>query len=482
MGLRDWVSEKGRGLIKKHQGGRRFNGAPRLGLGEGYGSDGGIAVVITLQWGSETGSRRRPQRGDRERRHARASMGLRDWVSEKVQPPKTPAMEAYLLQWGSETGSRRRPCTLRGRALSATLQWGSETGSRRRVAIEVKEGSDAHLLQWGSETGSRRRPGNISNSVSLGKLQWGSETGSRRRRSSNSTGRATDSSFNGAPRLGLGEGICSKVVLPAIFWLSFNGAPRLGLGEGDQRRRHAVGSQAASMGLRDRVSEKDTRGPVVAVDDAQLQWGSETGSRRRAVGRGGCTLEHRASMGLRDWVSEKVTALSWRSGATLRFNGAPRLGLGEGRRGQLGAPVLKELQWGSETGSRRRTNVARGDPPVGRALQWGSETGSRRRNINPAQEALIYAVLQWGSETGSRRRDHRRRHPCQPLHASMGLRDWVSEKEQWRRPVAPSPLGFNGAPRLGLGEGPDGGPRRRKPGRASMGLRDWVSEKESTKR
>ncbi len=64
------------------------------------------------------------------------------------------------------------------------------------------------------------------------------------------------------------------------------------------------------------------------------------------------------------------------------------------------------------------------------------------------------APLQWGSETGSRRRLGAlldvsfRAGPS----ASMGLRDWVSEK---------------GPARLASARG----------GAASMGLRDWVSEK-----
>ncbi len=159
MGLRDWVSEKGR--RPGHGGlsaGGPFNGAPRLGLGEGV----RMAPAAPL--------------------NAIPSMGLRDWVSEKVRAGTRPAV------WAS------------------TLQWGSETGSRRRAALR-------------SATLSRR------------------------------------CSFNGAPRLGLGEGVARAVE--------------------DHRLR------APSMGLRDWVSEKATARTRPPSAPSSLQWGSETGSRRR---------------------------------------------------------------------------------------------------------------------------------------------------------------------------------------------------------
>ncbi len=85
MGLRDWVSEK--------VGVETIRPSPSM----------------LLQWGSETGSRRRDQ-GATEYVHTHGvpSMGLRDWVSEKgAAPHEAPGREAGL-QWGSETGSRRR--------------------------------------------------------------------------------------------------------------------------------------------------------------------------------------------------------------------------------------------------------------------------------------------------------------------------------------------------------------------------------------
>ncbi len=88
---------------------------------------------------------------------------------------------------------------------------------------------------------------------------------------------------------------------------SFNGAPRLGLGEGLVRRDLAGLRSDASMGLRDWVSEK------------------ASGSRFHLP------LHPAASMGLRDWVSEKaICARPQRPCCQSRFNGAPRLGLGEG--------------------------------------------------------------------------------------------------------------------------------------------------------
>ncbi len=86
----------------------------------------------------------------------------------------------------------------------------------------------------------------------------------------------------------------------------FNGAPRLGLGEGVRRAWLPEVSQAASMGLRDWVSEKVERKERNEKLINLLQWGSETGSRRRrAVAHGADCSGGIASMGLRDWVSEK---------------------------------------------------------------------------------------------------------------------------------------------------------------------------------
>ncbi len=184
MGLRDWVSEKGSSFIFSSASPRRFNGAPRLGLGEGIDEHLDDQEEKVLQWGSETGSRRRNPTFNTSGMDGPASMGLRDWVSEKDVMVKLHVAAPIALQWGSETGSRRRILTARS------------PRSRRRFC------------------------------------------------------------FNGAPRLGLGEGPASGAWGPAV-------------------------GHGASMGLRDWVSEK----VLVAYP----------------VG-----LARQASMGLRDWVSEKA--------------------------------------------------------------------------------------------------------------------------------------------------------------------------------
>ncbi len=66
MGLRDWVSEKAPGLARD------------------------------------------------DARQRAASMGLRDWVSEKVKMLALDQVATVELQWGSETGSRRRHTCLCG--------------------------------------------------------------------------------------------------------------------------------------------------------------------------------------------------------------------------------------------------------------------------------------------------------------------------------------------------------------------------------
>ncbi len=160
-------------------------------------------------------------------------MGLRDWVSEKGRRPTggpEPLLEASM----------------------GVRDWVSE-----KVSDIVEAESQAMRLQWGSETGSRRRPGGFP------------------------TVRCSSLCFNGAPRLGLGEGRNGWPVTQADEWV-------------------------ASMGLRDWVSEKET----IDVE-------------RRAADA--------ASMGLRDWVSEKGRGSIRPGPGSRRFNGAPRLGLGEGR-------------------------------------------------------------------------------------------------------------------------------------------------------
>ncbi len=191
------------------------------------------------------------------------------------------------------------------------------------------------------------------------------------------------------------------------------------------------------------------------MDAARLQWGSETGSRRRRRRHRQQDAGRHASMGLRDWVSEKARGRPSSSTPSPSFNGAPRLGLGEGTQACTAAPRRRaRLQWGSETGSRRRPARPRTRPRGARqgfngAPRLGLGEGLGRRALSRSPE-----VLQWGSETGSRRRPHGVVEGGAVLSASMGLRDWVSEKVSrrpdpgWRRWS-----GFNGAPRLGLGEG-----------------------------
>ncbi len=261
MGLRDWVSEKGRSRRGGYGAAASFNGAPRLGLGEGFRVESGMNGEPGLQWGSETGSRRRRWRSRRRPRRHRASMGLRDWVSEKE------ACRAMQKKHKS-LGFNGAPRLGLGEGLdedgfmanNARLQWGSETGSRRR-------------------SGDRADPGR-QRQASMGLRDWVSEKAPRPIASSSPTG-----CFNGAPRLGLGEG--------------------------------------------------SGKSPCV-LSRAKLQWGSETGSRRRPGHDRVEVPKVPASMGLRDWVSEKVTGAA-----------------GTGK-----TTVL--LQWGSETGSRRRRRGPRG--------------------------------------------------------------------------------------------------------------------------
>ena len=183
------------------------------------------------------------------------------------------------------------------------------------------------------------------------------------------------------------------------------------------------------MGLRDWVSEKGkARGARY-----HRHGGRFNGAPRLGLGEGGnraglpVLQSPWASLGLRDWVSEKASRPTLCPTSEASFNGAPRLGLGEGR----------------------VTGAFRVDPAL---LQWGSETGSRRRDARGGVGAAGRRELQWGSETGSRRRDGLRAYAVGAPGASMGLRDWVSEKDA-------SVL------------------RGDRVARASMGLRDWVSEK-----
>ncbi len=132
--------------------------------------------------------------------------------------------------------------------------------------------------------------------------------------------------------MGLRDWVSEMAVVGAgspLLRLGFNGAPRLGLGDGMGSLCSLTELGQASMGLRDWVSEM-VGGAVVSRQEVS------------------------ASMGLRDWVSEMARRPSGRRGRAWRgFNGAPRLGLGDGEDTGRQLPYSKALQWGSETGSRR---------------------------------------------------------------------------------------------------------------------------------
>ncbi len=382
MGLRDWVSEKGaaeratepdgapafngaprlglgegrRGRAAARRGAASFNGAPRLGLGEGLFALSSRCKCSCLQWGSETGSRRRRRRAAVAVGPRCPSMGLRDWVSEKATPPAARVPFRAVTFNGAPRLGLGEGMTVGGLALS-------------------RQDPSMGLRDWVSEKGSSAPCGTPRRPC----LQWGSETGSRRR-----TDGACAIHAPAIPSMGLRDWVSEKACCLTAF--RPRGAPSMGLrdwvSEKERKRRIASTKRRPSMGLRDWVSEKDPIDRSGARCQPRLQWGSETGSRRRALG-------HRLS--------------------------------------DLG-PLL--LQWGSETGSRRRFGASPTAPCSAASLQWGSETGSRRR-VPPGWRAEIIASpsLQWGSETGSRRR-------TRPGLSTPSL-----------------PPTFNGAPRLGLGEG-----------------------------
>ncbi len=159
----------------------------------------------------------------------------------------------------------------------------------------------------------------------------------------------------------------------------FNGAPRLGLGEGGEP-------------------------PKDMHPDLKLQWGSETGSRRREEGEGRkCTLKGGLQWGSETGSRRRREEYANHFGKALRFNGAPRLGLGEGLDVQIEGWPHPWLQWGSETGSRRRAEAPAvgvvADPASMGLRDWVSEKA--RHDL---RARIGHAQLQWGSETGSRRR------------------------------------------------------------------------------
>ncbi len=209
------------------------------------------------------------------------------------------------------------------------------------------------------------------------------------------------------------------------------------------------------MGLRDWVSEKVPGGretlPFQGPPSMGLRdWVSEKANTGRSPG---ADLD-KPSMGLRDWVSEKGSSPRWRRRAWRSFNGAPRLGLGEGRRRPLG---------------RDRE----GAPSMG-LRDWVSEKDNKNMTVE-----ITVMHLQWGSETGSRRRRRKVVRPTGVPLPSMGLRDWVSEKVSPRRDTLDRVAAtFNGAPRLGLGEGTEIATR---PPRSPSPLQ-WGSETGSRRR
>ncbi len=256
--------------------------------------------------------------------------------------------------------------------------------------------------------------------------------------------------------MGLRDWVSEKVQDREAGWstpASFNGAPRLGLGEGRGscwQRRHRC---RASMGLRDWVSEKGTGRQGRGRRGGRLQWGSETGSRRRPSSGRRDRVTRRASMGLRDWVSEKARAELVTSHRSPRAS----MGLRDWVSEKVASIALKnerkfKLQWGSETGSRRRLPARSrwcSVPLASMGLRdWVSEKGG---HLPPARRGrgASMGLRDWVSEKARR---WRHRQGLRPV-ASMGLRDWVSEKGAKRGNRQGDGRGFNGAPRLGLGEG-----------------------------
>ncbi len=356
-------------------------------------------------------------------------MGLRDWVSEKVLrcDLQTSASKASmgLRYWVSEKAPDDAHAVPVGGASMGLRDWVSEKGLPGLSVHARLNPASMGLRDWVSEKGHRARlPVLQSPWASMGLRDWVSEK----------AGLATDNAW-------------AALVLQ---WGSETGS----------RRRGGTGWSRTAQ-------------------TAPLQWGSETGSRRRSEVLHAVPNVGIASMGLRDWVSEKASRGTPAPAGATRFNGAPRLGLGEGRpTGPATAPT-RALQWGSETGSRRRIQrfsdsignefdasmglrdwvsekaaawwAARRAPPgFNGAPRLGLGEGSGRMRLRRRQPSRR---LQWGSETGSRRRRRSDGRRGVPRCASMGLRDWVSEKAASgpRRPQRVSR--FNGAPRLGLGEG-----------------------------
>ncbi len=84
------------------------------------------------------------------------------------------------------------------------------------------------------------------------------------------------------------------------------------------------------MGLRDWVSEKVHHGCGLTWPDAIPSMGLRDWVSEKAADFLTAVRADVPSMGLRDWVSEKAPSCSEWNTRPVTFNGAPRLGLGEG--------------------------------------------------------------------------------------------------------------------------------------------------------
>ncbi len=431
-----------------------FNGAPRLGLGEGlrrvrraFGRN--PPSMGLRDWVSEKAG----GLGQRDRRRPHPSMGLRDWVSEKAaglrrvhrhQHPPSMGLRDWVSEKGGFSRGRRwwRPTSFNG-APRLGLGEGRRAGRRPKARRPSFNGAP----RLGLGEGEREQ---VALAVRIYDLQWGSETGSRRRRRSSRSRSRPRRTFNGAPRLGLGEGcvgrwFCRRGLGPSMGlrdWVSEKGnadplarlaiVPSMGLRDWVSEKESIVAfvfttHMFPSMGLRDWVSEKEisaackraAKKPSMGLRD----WVSEKeGTQTLSV------LARTPSMGLRDWVSEKARGRGRCCRGRPAFNGAPRLGLGEGTRGRSQRPAQTRSFNGAPRLGLGEGLIVWSKPDGAASLQWGSETGSRRRDASSRPGTPSGAHLQWGSETGSRRRDLVRAAFDMPPMPSMGLRDWVSEK------------------------------------------------------
>ncbi len=276
--------------------------------------------------------------------------------------------------------------------------WVSEKANYFRCALLTLSRASMGLRDWVSEKAPAGFADDVDGrSASMGLRDWVSEKAWEK-----ATASAPDSRFNGAPRLGLGEGWRSGG--RRWGWAGFNGAPRLGLGEGIYMQcRGASALRSASMGLRDWVSEKELITMRPAADVLALQWGSETGSRRRRV----ALTDPRIDAARLQWGSEtgsrRREAVIDATAFPYGFNGAPRLGLGEGALIAEAAGHPSLLQWGSETGSRRWSATSETRPSGASGFNGAPRLGLGDGGSTPCATSATPPALQWGSETGSRR-------------------------------------------------------------------------------